>query len=144
PYRLRFRLAAPHAPFLEHFTIGIVPKSSTGDAVSSVIPPPGSGPFMLESVQSGETITLKANPSYWEGKPSLAGLVFKVVPDAMVRVLEFKKGSIDFMQNDLEPDVGPWPNRNPDATIKARQRTTLHHVRINLTHPIARHKKVRQ
>ena len=28
PYRLRFRLAAPHAPFLEHFTIGIVPASS--------------------------------------------------------------------------------------------------------------------
>jgi len=144
PYRLRFRLAAPHAPFLEHFTIGIVPRGSAGDAAPSTIPPPGSGPFVLESVQSGGTITLKANPSYWEGKPSLAGLVFKVVPDAMVRVLEFKKGSIDFMQNDLEPDVLPWIKCNTDATIEARQGTTFQYIGINLTHPILMHKKVRQ
>ena len=144
PYRLRFRLAAPHAPFLEHFTIGIVPASSAGDAVSSAAPPVGSGPFMLESLQSGETVTLKANPSYWEGKPSIAGLVFKVVPDAMVRVLEFKKGSIDFMQNDLEPDVLPWIKDNTDAAIEARQGTTFQYIGINLTHPILKQKKVRQ
>jgi peptide/nickel transport system substrate-binding protein len=144
PYRLRFRLAAPHAPFLEHFTIGIVPVSSAGDAVSSTIPPVGSGPFMLESLQSGERVTLKANPSYWEGKPSVAGLVFKVVPDAMVRVLEFKKGSIGFMQNDLEPDVLPWIKQNTDADIEARQGTTFQYIGINLTHPILMHKKVRQ
>ena len=99
---------------------------------------------MLESLQSGETVTLKANPSYWEGKPSIAGLVFKVVPDAMVRVLEFKKGSIGFMQNDLEPDVLPWIKHNTDADIEARQGTTFQYIGINLTHPILKHKKVRQ
>jgi peptide/nickel transport system substrate-binding protein len=144
PYRLRFRLAAPHAPFPEQFTIGIVPAGSTADAGSSATPPVGSGPFILESLQSGEAVTLKANPSYWEGKPSLAGLVFKVVPDAMVRVLEFKKGSIGFMQNDLEPDVLPWIKQNTDADIEIRQGTTFQYIGINLTHPILRHKKVRQ
>jgi peptide/nickel transport system substrate-binding protein len=144
PYRLRFRLVAPYAPFPEHFTLGIVPASSTGDAASSATPPAGSGPFMLESLQSGERVTLKANPSYWEGKPSIAGLVFKVVPDAMVRVLEFKKGSIGFMQNDLEPDVLPWIKQNTNADIEARQGTTFQYIGINLTHPILMHKKVRQ
>jgi peptide/nickel transport system substrate-binding protein len=144
PYRLRFRLAAPHAPFLEHFTIGIVPASLAGNAALSATPPAGSGPFMLESLQSGETVTLKANPSYWEGKPSIAGLVFKVVPDAMVRVLEFKKGSIGFVQNDLEPDMLPWIKRNTDANIEARQGTTFQYIGINLTHPILSNKKVRQ
>lgn len=144
PYRLRFRLMAPHAPFPEHFTIGIVPSSSVGDVASSATPPAGSGPFILESLQSGEAVTLKANPSYWEGKPSIAGLIFKVVPDAMVRVLEFKKGSIGFMQNDLEPDVLPWLKQNTDADIEARQGTTFQYIGINLTHPILKHKKVRQ
>ena len=144
PYRLRFRLAAPHAPFPEHFTIGIVPASSSRDTVSSATPPAGSGPFILESLQSGETVILKANPFYWEGKPSVAGLVFKVVPDAMVRVLEFKNGSIGFMQNDLEPDVLPWIKQNTDADIEARQGTTFQYIGINLTHPILLHKKVRQ
>ncbi|HXV79118.1 MAG TPA: ABC transporter substrate-binding protein [Candidatus Binatia bacterium] len=143
-HRVRFRLKAPHAPFPEHFTIGIVPAGSPENTGSRAGPPPGSGPFVLASLQSGETVTLKANPSYWEGKPSLAGLVFKVVPDAMVRVLEFKKGSIDFMQNDLEPDILPWIERNTDADIEALQGTTFQYIGINLTHPVLRHKKVRQ
>ena len=62
----------------------------------------------------------------------------------MVRVLEFKKGSIGFMQNDLEPDMLPWIKRNTDANIEARQGTTFQYIGINLTHPILSNKKVRQ
>ena len=141
-FQLRFRLTVPHAPFVEQFTLGIVPASSTG-ALSSQ-PPPGSGPFILQAKESGEKITLKVNPDYWEGKSSLDGLVFKTVPDAMVRVLEFKKGSIDFMQNDLEPDVLPWLKSNTDAVVDAYQGTTFQYIGMNLTHPILKHAKVRQ
>jgi peptide/nickel transport system substrate-binding protein len=144
PYRLRFHLTAPHAPFLEQFTLGIVPAGSVADGASSPSPPVGSGPFILESIRSGETVTLKANPSYWEEKPGIAGLNFKVVPDAMVRVLEFKKGSIGFMQNDLEPDVLPWLKENTDAEVETHQGTTFQYIGINLTHPILKHKQVRQ
>jgi peptide/nickel transport system substrate-binding protein len=143
PYRLRFRLTGPHAPFLEHFTLGIVPAGSVEDP-SSAAPPVGSGPFILESIHSGETVTLKANPSYWEEKPQVAGLIFKVVPDAMVRVLEFKKGSIGFMQNDLEPDVLPWLKNNTDAEIETHQGTTFQYIGLNLTHAVLKHKQVRQ
>jgi peptide/nickel transport system substrate-binding protein len=144
PYRLRFRLSGPYAPFPEQFTLGIVPASSAEEALSSAAPPAGSGPFILTSLGSGDAVTLKANPSYWEGKPSVAGLIFKVVPDAMVRVLEFKKGSIGFMQNDLEPDVLPWLKNNTGADIEAYQGTTFQYIGINLTHPILKYKKVRQ
>jgi len=51
-HRVRFRLSAPHAPFLEQFTIGIVPAGSPG-VDASAKPPPGSGPFMLEAIDSG-------------------------------------------------------------------------------------------
>jgi peptide/nickel transport system substrate-binding protein len=98
---------------------------------------------MLESIESGEKVTLKANSGYWNDKPLSSGLVFKTVPDAMVRVLEFKKGSIDFMQNDLEPDMLPWLKHNTDADVGTFQGTTYQYVGINLTHPILRHKKVR-
>jgi peptide/nickel transport system substrate-binding protein len=144
PYHLRFRLTAPHSPFLEQFTLGIIPAGSTEDFASSHAPPVGSGPFILESIGSGETVTLKANPSYWEGKPGIAGLNFKIVPDAMVRVLEFKKGSIGFMQNDLEPDVLPWLKNHTDAAIETHQGTTFQYIGINLAHPILKQQQVRQ
>lgn len=139
-HRLRFHLNSPHAPFVEHFTLGIVPQGSPPNSR----PPPGSGPFMLETIESGESVTLKSNPNYWESKPALAGVRFKIVPDAMVRALEFKQGAIDFMQNDLEPDMLPWLRKLANTEVSAHQGTTFQYLGINLTHPILRQLKVRQ
>jgi peptide/nickel transport system substrate-binding protein len=144
PFRIRFRLFSPHAPFPDQLALGIIPAGSDHDRASNSLPPPGSGPFMVESIEPGERVTLKANPSYWEGRPKVAGLVMKVVPDAMVRVLEFKKGTIDFLQNDIEPDMLPWLKRNTEASIEAKQGTTFQYIGINLNHPILKHRKVRQ
>ncbi len=139
-HRLRFRLSQPHAPFVEQFTMGIVPAGS----LLSDSPPPGSGPFKLASVEAGAKVTLKANQDYWESKPNLAGVVFKNVPDAMVRALEFKKGAIDFMQNDLEPDMLPWLKHNTGANVSVHQGTSFQYIGINLTHPILQKRLVRQ
>ena len=138
---LLFRLRAPHAPFLEQFSLGIVP---IGAAHTASGPPPGSGPFRLQGFEWGEKITLQANGAYWEGRPKLAGIVFKVVPDALVRVLEFKHGTMDFLQNDIEPDLLPWIKRNTAAAIEIHQGTTFQYIGINMQHPILRRQKVRQ
>jgi len=143
-HQLKFRLALPHAPFVEQFTLGVVPAGSPPSHDARHRIPAGSGPFMLASMESGEKVTLRANPNYWDGKPELAGLVFRNVPDAMVRVLEFKKGAIDFMQNDLEPDMLPWLDQHTDAVIGSYDGTTYQYIGINLTHPVLRNVKVRQ
>lgn len=141
-HRLAFHLREPHAPFIEQFTLGIVPAGSP-PAHEAQRPPPGSGPFILAASESGERVTLKANANHWNGRPRLAALEFRNVPDAVVRALEFKKGVIDFMQNDLEPDMLPWLAKN-GAEVGAYDGTTYQYIGINLTHPILRHVKVRQ
>ncbi len=143
-HRLRFRLNAAHAPFVEHFTFGVVPARADVDVSGPRTPPLGSGPFVFLSAEPGEKVTLKANPFYWGGAPKAAGLVFKIVPDAMVRVLEFKKGSIDFLQNDIEPDMIPWLRKNTGAAVETRQGTTFQYIGVNLRHPILQHRLVRQ
>ncbi len=144
PYQLRFHLFAPHAPFIEQFTLGIVPAASPADPAAPMQAPPGSGPFMLQATEAGENITLRRNPNYWEEKPPLSGIVFKIVPDALVRALEFKKGNIDFMENDLEPDMIPWLKKNTGADVNAYPGTTFQYIGINLTHPILKQVKVRR
>jgi len=143
-YQLRFHLFAPHAPFVEQFTLGIVPAGSPSEADVTHQPPPGSGPFMLEAMESGDRVTLKRNPNYWQEKPPLPGVIFKIVPDALVRVLEFQKGNIDLMQNDLEPDMIPWLKKHSNANVDASLGTTFQYIGINLHHPILRNVKVRQ
>lgn len=144
-HQIRFRLSEPHAPFLEHCTIGIVPAASpTSRQNGSNAPPPGSGPFALAETYAGEKVFLRANPSYRDGKPRLPGLAFHVVPDAIVRVLEFKKGTIQLLQNDIEPDTLSWLERNTDAVVETNPGTTFQYIGINLTHSILKQRKVRQ
>ncbi|MBI2358494.1 MAG: ABC transporter substrate-binding protein [Deltaproteobacteria bacterium] len=142
-YLIRFRLTAPHAPFLENATLGIVPVGSPpvrGLEVNLI----GSGPFTLEEHVPGEKVVLKSNPVYWEGPPQIAGIVFRVIPDAIVRVLEFKKGTVDFVQNDIEPDMLPWLESHTDAAVKIDQGTTFQYIGTNLDHPVLRLREVRQ
>jgi len=107
-HEVRFRLKAPFAPFLEELTLGIVPFGTPGYGQSGRQRLVGSGPFSLAELSPGERVVLKANPSYWDGPPGLSTVVFKVIPDAIVRVLEFRKGTVDFIQNYFEPDMLPW------------------------------------
>ena len=143
PDLVRFRLAAPHAPFLETTTLGVVPAGSPNDpdGEKNLF---GSGPFSLKQYLPGDKIVLKANRLYWEGPPSVSGLVFRVIPDAIVRALEVKKGTVDFLQNDIEPDMLPWLERNTKATIQVFQGTIFQYIGMNLDHPILRAPEVRQ
>jgi len=142
PYQILFRLSAPYAPFLENSTLGIVPAGTPGAAQEKGLI--GSGPFSLEEFSPGERVVLKANPSYWKGRPSISGLVFKIIPDAIVRALEFKKGTVDFIQNDIEPDMLPWLKKNTDASILTHQGTIFQYIGMNLDHPILKIPEVRQ
>ena len=139
-YVVRFRLAAPYAPFAEGLSLGIVPQGTPVDGSRLV----GSGPFSLEEFRQGERVVLKANASYWNGAPRVSGLVFKIIPDAIVRVLEFRKGTVDLIQNYFEPDMLPWLEQHSRAAISSAQGTNFQYLGMNLEHPILRHREVRE
>ena len=143
-YGIRFRLRAPYAAFPESATLGIVPAGAPAPASVGQNRLIGSGPFSVEELAPGERVVLKANRSYWQGRPSLAGLVFKTIPDAIVRALEFKKGTVDFIQNDIEPDMLPWLKGNTDASVTTRQGTTFQYLGVNLDHPVLKIPEVRR
>lgn len=143
-YGIRFRLWAPYAAFLESATLGIVPAGAPVPGSARKNGLIGSGPFSIEENSPGERVVLKANRSYWQGPPSLAGLVFRTIPDAIVRALEFKKGTVDFIQNDIEPDMLPWLKGNTDASVTTHQGTTFQYLGVNLDHPVLKIREVRR
>jgi peptide/nickel transport system substrate-binding protein len=63
----------------------------------------GSGPYILDSWEAGQSITLKRNPDYaWgppvvdnQGAPYLDALVYKVIPDPTTQVTALKAGEVD-------------------------------------------------
>jgi peptide/nickel transport system substrate-binding protein len=55
--------------------------------------PVGTGPYMVDSFERNAFVRLKANPSYWGGKPEFETVTIKFVTDAASRVAEVESGN---------------------------------------------------
>jgi peptide/nickel transport system substrate-binding protein len=104
PMTLRLRLREPHAPLLASLCIPaahlISPKFIDQRH------PVGTGPFRFIEWLPNERIVLEANPDYWEGKPKIERLTFKVVPDSATRLIQLQTGQIQAMDG-IDPNSLP-------------------------------------
>lgn len=99
PQTVRIVMSEPFAPLLpalSTFAASIYEKANfiaQGPAAGEH--PMGTGAFMLKSWERGQSITLAANPAYWQpGKPAFETLVFRVVGDENARALQLASGAI--------------------------------------------------
>ncbi|HEY0277141.1 MAG TPA: ABC transporter substrate-binding protein [Solirubrobacterales bacterium] len=75
----------------------ITPDNLAGESEKEFAEHPiGTGPFMLTSWKKGESMTMDANPHYWQsGKPYVEKLVWHTVTDANSRVSQLQGGDLD-------------------------------------------------
>ncbi|MFF2744132.1 ABC transporter substrate-binding protein [Kitasatospora sp. NPDC058048] len=94
PTSVAFTLKAPDAAFPNLFTrsLGYVSEAPSGDS-----PAVGSGPYTVESVQPGVSVTLARNPAYWGAKGHADKLVYRVLPDADSRYQSLRSGDTDLI-----------------------------------------------
>ena len=59
--------------------------------------PVGAGPYMLKEWTAGSQLVLEANPTYFEGKPYIERIVYRMIPDMGTQFLELKAGNLDMM-----------------------------------------------
>ncbi len=136
PLTVRFRLREPFAPFLEESGLGILSARQIATAPTRPLDEPlGSGPFLLTEFSPDERVVAARNDSYPIGRPRLAGVIFKVVPDAVSRLLELKRGSLDLVQNAIEPDALSWVRAQPGLLVMTSPGTTFQYIGFNLRDP---------
>ncbi len=91
----------PYAPALESWGTAIHPKHllEGEDVTKSPLSraPVGTGPFKFVQWDAGEKIVLEANPDYFEGRPYINRVVYRVIPDPSTQFLELQSGGLDFM-----------------------------------------------
>ena len=99
PYTVRFYLSKPNAAFLSRLVLGIAPKHLLeGQDLATAsfnYQPVGTGPFILESWSRGEKVVLRANPTYFGGKPHIDQLTWKIVPDSSMLAIQALNGEVD-------------------------------------------------
>jgi peptide/nickel transport system substrate-binding protein len=145
PYTVTFNLSEPFAPFLVNMTTGIVPKHAVEAQGSDfAVHPVGTGPFLLKKWARDEEMSFKAFDAYFEGRPRLDELVFRIIPDDTIRYLELKKGSLDFAQNNLPPDVVAGIEQEEGLKVLKSPGTNYEYIGFNLQDPYCRRIEVRQ
>lgn len=58
--------------------------------------PIGTGPFEFAGQRSGDSITLRADPSYWDGAPQISGVTFRFIAEPSTALSALQAGEIDW------------------------------------------------
>jgi peptide/nickel transport system substrate-binding protein len=139
-----FHLKEPYASFATNLirgAVGIAPANAGTDFAQH---PVGSGPFRFVSQVEDDEVVVERNTDYFRGGPQLSRVRFRVVPDALVRALELRKGSADLELSSLAPDMIPILARERSLVVTERPGTNFTYLGINLEDPILAHREVRQ
>jgi oligopeptide transport system substrate-binding protein len=122
PHTLQIVLSEPYTPFISILAMKgakVVPKEEVEKSeINFGKVPVGTGPFRFVSMKEGEEIVLESNPFYFEGKPFLDKIIFKIFHGSpMEEILRF------FRAGDLEDS--PVPFQKIAELTESRQYTIL-------------------
>jgi peptide/nickel transport system substrate-binding protein len=104
--------------------------------------PIGTGPFRFKEQMRGSHLTVEANPRYFEGRPLLDAIVFKVLPDPNTQIAQFRAGELDLTW--LEAPLLPALKAVPGVEINFGRQVNYYMVDLNNRLPIFADLRVRQ
>lgn len=109
-YTVRFNLKRRYSPIIFDLSMPILPSHILSNTTADKLvaspfnnSPIGTGPFIYESRQLGQQVTLKSNPKYYTEQPAIDRVAFLVAPDDKVAENAVKNGILILAQ--LPPDV---------------------------------------
>jgi peptide/nickel transport system substrate-binding protein len=105
--------------------------------------PVGTGPFKFVEWVKDDHITLARNDDYFGGKPYLATLIFRSIPDNTVRFLELQKGNLQGMDG-IAPDQVDPIQKNASLTLLTQPGMNVCYIALNETVKPFDNPKVRQ
>ena len=105
--------------------------------------PVGTGPFAFENLVLGDHVELSGNLNYWGHAPVISTLVWRVVPEASVRLLEVIAGNADVALAILPVEVA-MAEASPDVALHRRMNLGVNYIGFNATQPHINNPLVRQ
>lgn len=101
PYTFQVTFREPFAPALEAFAMGIIPRHLLEGVDVNVAPfnhkPVGTGPFIFREWISDVHVIVDRNENYFGQVPYLDSIMWRIIPELEVRMLELEAGTIDLV-----------------------------------------------
>ncbi len=118
PYTFIVTYAQPLAPALISWGFWMMPKHllEGTDITTSKLSrdPVGTGPYRFKEWSTGEKIVLDSYHDYFEGRPYIDRIIYRIIPDTATMFLELKSGGVDWMG--LSPIQ--YKHQTDDASFK--------------------------
>ncbi len=141
-YTVVFTLKEPFQTFPGNLVIPPIAPESAGASFGDH--PIGTGPYRFVRHLVDDRIELAAFEDYWGGRPRNDGIVFRFVPDDIMRGLELRKGTMDIVVNDIAPDIVHQLASEPTLQKVESPGTDYQYIGLNLRDPILKDLRVRQ
>nr|WP_279326072.1 peptide-binding protein [Bacillus sp. FJAT-47783] len=153
-YTVEISLKEPSTQFISRTTpyyilpkhiLGDVPISDLGEAEFNTKNPIGTGPFKFKEWKKGQYVKFVANEDYYEGRPYLDSLTYKIVPDTNALLSQFQAGDINYMSVSADdvPAAQTLVERG-EATLTSVLSASWNWIAYNERNPLFQDKKVRQ
>ena len=98
-YALEITLDKPFSPFLNLLTMTaayVVPEDEVKKwGVDFSSHPSGTGPFILTHWLPNRELQLDARKDYFDNKPKIKGIIYKIIPEDLTTITEFEIGNLD-------------------------------------------------
>ena len=145
PGRIRFTLNSKDASFLHAATLGVLPSSQATNPELADEDLNGAGPYRIDRWNDAVSITLKASTAFPFDPPKIETIVVRLVPDALMRAMELQHGSIDFVQNAIDPDTVDWlVERDEKLAVYRGPSNNFQYLGMNLEHETLANRRVRR
>lgn len=149
---VQFTLSEPDARFATNMLYGILPQHILGDVAVAdlgthtafnVEQPIGAGPFKFVAWNQGQNIRLEANTDYFEGRPYLDQVTFRVAGDLNALVLLMERGEIHHFAGVPAGEVAGLA-AVPRVNMRSALELRYDFLGYNNRNPLFQDKRVRQ
>lgn len=135
---VRFHLEGPNAGFLHKVTAFnqgwiVSRKAVTALGERYNLNPIGTGPFVFEAWTPGSEVRLSGNPTYFEGKPKVANLFFRVVRDELAAAIALERRELDIFFALQQAEVIERLRKVADVVVMDRAASSTLDLVLNTT-----------
>jgi peptide/nickel transport system substrate-binding protein/oligopeptide transport system substrate-binding protein len=146
PYTLQLTLSQPYAPFINMLGMiqaEVVPREEVQRLGAEFgRHPVGTGPFRFVNWVAGEQIVLEANEAYYEGRPFLDRLHYRIMTNHQQILAEFEKGALE--DADLTGQEDTLLSRDPRFRFVRKPLLATVFLWLDMRHGPLKNLKVRQ
>lgn len=151
-HTVKITLKKPEAPFIANLAMDFAmilsadyadQLAKAGKQADLEAHPVGTGPFVFSKWRKDKKIIFTANKAYWNGRPNIDRLIFKVIPNSASQVAELKAGSVHIINNPKPADVAGLSSGAKTKVVK-QEGLNIGYLALNQEKKLFQDKKVRQ